>query len=96
VVAAAGFKDAVIQRFGGEGANEAMIRTPIVGRQRGGERDPGDGGARDPLQPERQRSDLNQIGRAEPRRAADRRDPDGVGEAKIARDALRERSPRRS
>jgi preprotein translocase subunit SecF len=31
LVAGAGFKDAVLQRYGAAGANEVMIRTPIVG-----------------------------------------------------------------
>ena len=79
LVAAAGFKDAVIQRFGGEDAHEAMIRTPVVGGSEEGSaahliealngRFNGGGGA----------ADLNQIGSASLAELLARTDPDGVG-----------------
>lgn len=39
LVAAAGLREAQIQRFGGEGANEAMIKTPTLGESEEGSRE---------------------------------------------------------
>lgn len=79
VVASAGFRDAVIQRFGGETANETMIRTPIVGGSEEGSAarvmaaldgrfNTGRGG----------RSDLNQIGAPSLADLLVRLNPDGL------------------
>jgi preprotein translocase subunit SecF len=77
-VAGSGYQDAVIQRFGAAGANEVMIRTPIVGGSEEGSaarllatlnaRYNAGGGA----------SDLNQIGSATLAELLERANPDGI------------------
>jgi len=79
LVASAGFRDAVIQRFGEAGANEFMIRTPV-------EKDNEEGsGARVTaaldarFNPDRKGADLNQIGAQTLAEILSSADPDGVG-----------------
>jgi preprotein translocase subunit SecF len=84
-VAGAGFRDAVIQRFGGEDANEAIVRTPVVGDSEEGSAARvvaalharfNEGGTRE--------RDLNQIGAPSLAEILGRLDPDQVGAERAA------------
>jgi len=62
VVAEAGFKDAAIQRFGNEAANEVMLRTPIVGGSEEGSAARVTQAMNARFNPGARGADLNQIG----------------------------------
>jgi preprotein translocase subunit SecF len=80
VVGGAGFRDAMIQRFGGEGANETMIRTPIVGGSEEGSAASVMAALDERFNSERGGGpDLNQIGASSLADFLARIDPDGVG-----------------
>ncbi len=86
LVAASGFKESVIQRFGAAGANEVMIRTPILATENSGSasREPGSAAlvlaALDrAFNEEVRNSDLNRIGALSIQQLLVAANPDGVG-----------------
>jgi preprotein translocase subunit SecF len=79
LAADAGFGDAVIQRFGGEDANEVMLRTPVVGGSEEGSAARVVGALNERFNSGASRPDLNQIGGATLGDLLARSDPDGIG-----------------
>jgi len=78
VISSIGFKDAAIQRFGGENANEVMLRTPIVGGSEEGSATRVMQAMNARFNPDASGVDLNQIGAPTLGDLLTRLNPDGI------------------